>query len=88
VHCANEPFQERTRRCSSQLVGDDTAHTVRTKLIGFMPRIPELVHWANSMINYAIARKLIGKPRVPGGEADFVLVLPDVLSSQRIRERP
>jgi len=37
---------------------------------------------------HAIARKLICKPRVPGGEADLISVQSDALSSQRIREQP
>lgn len=43
AHCASEPFQESDKRVSSQVVGDNTAHTVRTRFMELMRKIPGLV---------------------------------------------
>ncbi|WP_198026431.1 hypothetical protein [Bradyrhizobium sp. ARR65] len=53
AHCAKEPPLENTIRVSWQVLGDNTAHTVMTRAIGFMPNIPALAHRRNTTMNYA-----------------------------------
>ena len=54
AHCVSEMFELNTRRVSSQVVGDNTAQTVMTKSIGFMPEIPGWPHQSNITLNYAV----------------------------------
>lgn len=53
AHWANEPPLENTIRVSRQVLGDNTAHTVMTRAMGFMPNVPALVDRNNSKMNYA-----------------------------------
>src|SRR5205823_4051051 len=56
AHCRNDTFEEKTRCVSSQVVGDNTAHTVTIRSMGFMPEILRAIRRNDNTNSYGTGR--------------------------------